>query len=362
MDNTQHSFNLNLRKDLSVNENFLHFAAFGFMLSASLFSAAENDIFSKIEDGYDELESLAKIVDMDASQLEKLIVFCCAMGLLKKKGSKYVNTNLSKDLLVKGSYANILPVLHHYKKHVYGPFGYLTESLREGRNYCHKLDFSGGQEGSEFYEVLTHEPNEYSQFLRAMNNFSKGVGIAISKELKFDEINSIVDFGCGGGVVSAEIAQQHPELEFTLVDIGEALNTAMNTFEQMGVRNKAIFVAGDIYDTTLLPDDAYDAVMVSAVLGDWDEGDQHIILSNALRILKPSGMLIVSETLLDDDGNGPLLPAIMSLYVLLLTKGGKNHSAASIKDIITKAGFCGVYVSDMKQRGLRDLIVARKPN
>jgi len=77
-------------------------------------------------------------------------------------------------------------------------------------------------------------------------------------------------------------------------------------------------------------------------------------------VLKPGGVLLITETLLDDDGLGPLRAGVISVYVLLLTKGGDNYPASFWREELSESGFEVGRVYRNADKGMRDIIVATK--
>jgi 2-polyprenyl-3-methyl-5-hydroxy-6-metoxy-1,4-benzoquinol methylase len=353
-------FAFNMRAPVECNAEFVHFVANSFMLSASMFTASECGLFDLIESGTTCLEELSQATDLPAEQLQKLLSFCAGLGLIKRSGDDWLNNRIASELLVSSSDSSIKPIISHYQDHVYGTFGSLLPALRSGTNQVYTWnDAQPADDDTEFYAELSKDNEEYMKFLRAMNMFSKGVGHAIADTGLIPYGASLVDMGCGGGQVSAEIAQRIPGIRFTLIDKEPALRVAEELMTGLVVEPPK-FIVDDILSPTTLGSGFADVVLVSAVLGDWGPNEQAQILANAHRMLKQGGRVLVSETLLNDDLSGPLLPAIMSLYVLLLTKNGKNLSNSEIVNTLVKAGFSDCQVFDMKAQGLRDLAVASK--
>jgi len=355
-------FCFDLRKPILCNEELISFLSSSFMLSASLFSAVELDLFSSIEQGNVQLDALASAVDVPAPELDKLLTFCVALGLLRRDGTQFRNQPVASRLLVSSSDDNIVPVVLHYQKHVYRLFGRLTDALRQGSNLVKSWSFAQAVEPTEMYDALEQSPDEYARFIRAMNIFSRGVGTSIASVWRPSQAALLVDLGCGGGAVSAELVRALPGLSVIAVDKPVPLSVARDTARAAGISERVQFHEGDIRARVELQNASADAVLISAVLGDWDDASQLAILAEARRILKPGGRLIISETLLANDGTGPLLPALLSLYVLVLTHGGRNFTGRALSGLLTRAGFDDVEIIDKKADGLRDIALARRPS
>jgi hypothetical protein len=67
------------------------------------------------------------------------------------------------------------------------------------------------------------------------------------------------------------------------------------------------------------------------------------LLSKAVAALKPGGLLLVQEFILDDDKTGPPFPALFSLNMLLGTEAGQSYSGKELYDLMTEAGLSDVH-------------------
>jgi hypothetical protein len=104
---------------------------------------------------------------------------------------------------------------------------------------------------------------------------------------------------------------------------------------------------------------AGDAVLLSGVLADFEPADCLQILANAALLLRPGGVLLVSETLLDDTRTGPMLPALLSLLMLAATPGD-SYTLPELEALLGRGGFSVIDHRPPRAPGRRDLIVARR--
>ena len=141
-------------------------------------------------------------------------------------------------------------------------------------------------------------PHEVSFFLdlpwrRMMLSPRKLVG-----RLALTASGRVLEVGAGTGYYSAEVARSVPEGRLELLDLqAEMLKKARRKLEAQGLSNVGYTLA----DAAHLPfkADTFDALFLVTVLG--EIADQKAFLGEARRVLRPEGILSVSEHLPDPD-------------------------------------------------------------
>ena len=86
----------------------------------------------------------------------------------------------------------------------------------------------------------------------------------------------------------------------------------------------------------------YQATFYSNVFHDWNDEKCKYLTKKSYDALPENGMIFLHEALLNDDGNGPLVTACFSFHMFLRTEG-KQFTFSELKDILTNAGFKGIY-------------------
>ena len=108
----------------------------------------------------------------------------------------------------------------------------------------------------------------------------------------------VLEVGAGSGFYSVEVARRVSEGHLELLDLQpEMLKKARQKLEAKGLSNVGYTLA----DAGELPfkDDSFNALFLVAVLG--EVADQKSFLGEARRVLKPGGVLSISEHLPDPD-------------------------------------------------------------
>src|SRR3989442_14740065 len=83
------------------------------------------------------------------------------------------------------------------------------------------------------------------------------------------------------------------------------------------------------------------------ILHDWDAGEKRMLLQKAHAALPDGGVLIVYETIIDDDRRQNAFGLLMSLNMLIETPGGFDYTGADCSSWMRKAGFRETYVEHL---------------
>lgn len=349
-----------LRAHLACDPGTLVFLSTAFAFSSALFSAVELGAFDALEGKPATLDELAQRLSVPAPALDRLVVLLHSLGLLDRdEHGRYHNAQVASAMLTRSSPHSLRAFLLHQQRHMYPLFEHLTDALRTGEAQTHRWSFAGSPSERAGYAALADSPDDNHLFLEAMNAMAVGVGTVIAREVDFTKIRTLADLGGGGGQIAIELAEAVPHLQITIVDGADACRFADEIVAARGLSARIHTCTGDFL--ARLPDElgAFDAVLLGGVLADWDASQQRTLLGEAHRILAPGGRLLVSETLLDEDRTGPVLPALLSLAMLVGTRG-RNFTPSELTAIIARAGFEHARVISNRAAGVRDLVIASR--
>ncbi len=132
---------------------------------------------------------------------------------------------------------------------------------------------------------------------------------------------SLLDVGCGTGLVSYEIARLRPALNVTGIDIDEkSIERARSYSKLPNVRYEAKLL-GDISEK-------YDCISFMDLLHHVEETDATALIGECLRLIKPGGWLFIK----DIDRNGGYFSYFMDRFVSFATPV-RLRTLAGIKDL-----------------------------
>jgi hypothetical protein len=130
-------------------------------------------------------------------------------------------------------------------------------------------------------------------------------------------------------------------LKSIIYDLPTTRSFAEKTVARFDLSDRIRFTAGDYHVDTL--SDGFDAAWLSHILHIDGSEACAALLRKAVAALKPGGILLVQEFILDDAKDGPLFPALFSLNMLLGTEAGQSYSGRELAAMMTAAGLSDVH-------------------
>lgn len=206
----------------------------------------------------------------------------------------------------------------------------LTEALLNGEPQ------SVSSDGEDFFDDVYADPEKLAGFLRAMTSNSAGTARALASAFPWERYRTVLDVGCAEGGVLAQLASGHGHLK----GVGLDLSVVRPHFDRFvagtGLSDRLRFQAGDFL-TGDLP--GADVIIMGHILHDWDLATKRLLLQKAHAALPDGGTLIVYETLIDDDRRETAFALLMSLNMLVETRGGFDFTGAECRNWMRDAGF-----------------------
>ena len=169
-----------------------------------------------------------------------------------------------------------------------------------------------------------------------MTGLSSPVAQALTSVFPWKEVANVGDIGSAQGCIPVRLALAHPHLKacgFDLPAVGPIFSRFVAAHD---LSERVHFTAGDFFHDEL---PRADVLTMGFVLHDWDLPTKRMLISKALAALPPGGSLIVYEMLIDDERRMHLPGLLMSLNMLIETRGGFDFTAGDCIGWMRKAGF-----------------------
>lgn len=215
--------------------------------------------------------------------------------------------------------------------------------------------FHGERKG--FYQTFLVDPVQADLFSRAQHVGSLGPAQVLARQVSLDNRRTLLDVGGGSGAFSITLCQRKPSLTATILDFPSVGETARRHVAEAGLESRVDFLAGDALEAEWPAE--RDAILMSYVLSAVGEADVTTLIERAYRTLRPGGVLIVHDFMVDDDRTGPLT-AVLWLLPMALRGDATSLTPAGLSVMIRAAGFQDVAVQDLIPTITRILTAGRR--
>src|SRR5216683_3072597 len=282
---------------------------------------------------------------------ELLLTACAALGLLRLDADgAYRNTPVSEEYLVRGKPYYFGGWITVVDRHEYPAYLKLAGSLRGNRPATWDVERQ-----ESLFEAA--DPVMTEHFWDGMHSLSAYTARVLADALDFGPVRRLLDVGGGGAAFGTELCRRYPHLGVTVFDLPFVCDLTRPRIAEEHLEDRISLASGDFF-TDRLPD-GHDAVLLSNILHDWSEIDAQKILRACAGALPRGGLLLICESFVDDDKQGPLLAALMSLNMLVET-WGRNYTAAEYSAWLSMAGLEAQGVTPFEGLGANGVLVARK--
>ncbi len=303
---------------------------FGYWGSKTLLSAVELGLFTELAQGPLTLGELRSRLGLHERSARDFLDALVALGMLERTHDRYANTSETDLYLDQGKATYIGGMLEMMSARLFGFWSHLTEGLQTGRPQ------NEAKHGGDLFDTLYSDPLRLEQFLSAMTGLSLGIAHAIAARFPWSGYTSFVDIGAAQGGLPVVLAQSHPHLR----GIGADLPVVGPIFEKyvarQGLQERLRFAALDFFHEPL---PAADVIIMGHILHDWDLPTKHMLIAKAFEALPPGGSFLVFEALIDDERRQNAFGLLMSLNMLIETRGGFDYTGADCAGWMREAGF-----------------------
>jgi hypothetical protein len=285
----------------------------------ALHVAVSLDIFNTLERRPMPAEELAQNISTHPRSTEMLLGALCSLGFLEKEDDQYKNTALAKVFLVKDNSYCQAQLIKLYANG-WDRWQRLEEVVRQGAPKTESTVFDANQ-------------------VRAMSNSGMVTAPLVAKNLDLSRTRRILDVGGGPATYSIALAQGHPDLQLTILELDAAAPVTQEYVSAAGMQDRITVKVGDYLKTDFGKANDYDMVLLSNILHSHSVDVCKSLLRKAFNCLGNEGQCVVNDFLLLDDKTGPLYSSLFGLNMLLSSAQGATYSRREITDMMQGEGF-----------------------
>jgi O-methyltransferase domain len=189
-----------------------------------------------------------------------------------------------------------------------------------------------------------------------MHSHSAAAAVAVAQSDLFSSAQRLLDVGGCSGVFSIALAERHPGLSCTIMDLPAVCALTPEFVRERGLEDRIDCYAADMFRDPW--PDGYDAVFLSNIFHDWRPATCLALARHAFAALPAGGTINLHEMLLNDDGAGPRTAAAFSVLMAASTQG-QQFTFAQLESLLGDAGF--VDVDSHSTSPLHSIVRGRKP-
>jgi len=250
-------------------------------------------IFTRLDEKAQNCGQLSSLCRAKPQMLEKVLVACAAMGLVKKEGPLYRNTKTAAHYLVEGKLL--------YQGNI------IAHSARVWRFWDNLPD--------EISEKPLPADNDqtHRDFILGMHNIAMaGRAELFIKSIDLTGRKRMFDLGGGPGTYSIFACKKYPKLEAVVFDLPQTIDITKQIIKREKLQNRIRTQPGN-WETDDFGKN-YDVVLMSNILHGPDSSAL-MKLQKARACLVQGGLLVIQEFILNSSKTGPLIPALFNVMV-----------------------------------------------
>ena len=149
-------------------------------------------------------------------------------------------------------------------------------------------------------------------------------------------LSNFIDIGSAQGGLVVEVGKAHPHVTGGGFDLPVTGPIFEEYVELFGLSDRFKFIPGDFFADDL---PSADVLSMGHILHDWDLKQKKTLIQKAYNALPDGGVLLVFESLIDDERRKNAFGLLMSLNMLIELPGGFDYTGADCCGWMKEAGF-----------------------
>lgn len=310
-------------------------SAFAFWSSKVLLTAVDFGVFTTLRGRKQTGAELGSELGLHPRGVNDFFDALVAMQFLNRDGdgpsAMYYNTPAAELYLDQNSPRYIGGILVMLNNRLFKFWHDLPEALRTGQP---QNEIKHGQKG--MFEELYSELPRLEQFMGAMTGLSRINFEAFAKKFDFSNFKTLCDVGGATGLLSIEVAKQHPHLRCISFDLPPVEPIAKKHIAAAGLSDRIDTAAGDFFKDPL---PKADIITMGMILHDWNLEKKMHLIRQAYDALPAGGALVAVEALIDDGRRENVFGLLMSLNMLIEFGDAFDYSGADFRGWCSEVGF-----------------------
>ncbi|GAA6620103.1 methyltransferase [Scytonema sp. NUACC26] len=301
----------------------------GTFVTQTIYVAAKLGIADLLKDGAKSSDELAKLTDVDAQSLYRLLRALSSHGIFAEgENRQFQLTPLGECLQtdIPGSMRDFAIILG--EPWFWQVCGSLLHSVKTGKNAFENVF------GMEPFAYLAQHPERAQILSEAINAFTSSIIPALLASYDLSAIGKIVDVSGGQGTFIAEILKANPTMKGILFDQPPVAQGARRYIEAQGVAERCEIMGGNFCEFVPSGGDAY---ILKQILHTCNDESALTILKNCHQVMNENSKLIIFEAVIPP-ANKRSLSKWFDLHMLLMGEG-QERTETEYQELLAAAGF-----------------------
>ena len=323
--------------------------AFGFMASKALFVALHMNVFTNLSESPKSATTLAEEAGIPENRMTTILTALNAIGLLTREGDLYTNSPGAESFLVKGARYDFGDYLRLQIDRQMYPFMQQLEGVVTDERAPTDVDS---------YAKWMENEEEARLYSESQHAGSLGPGRSLARMIDFSGVDHLLDVAGGTGGMAIRLCEAHPKLRATILDFPNVIKLGQEKVAEVGLSNRIEFMGGNALETewpeevgAVLMSYLYNGVPGEAIPG---------LARHAFDVLKPGGLYVVHDFMVEDDRSGPHLAALWQLQHLAFTPNAKSITPTWVSGVMEGSGFTDIHVDELIP-GMTKVVWGYKP-
>ncbi|MCK4675957.1 MAG: methyltransferase domain-containing protein, partial [Gammaproteobacteria bacterium] len=298
-----------------------HKIAFGGMIFQAVRCMRDLGILKQLEDHYDSgvsAEEIAEQLDLTLYGVETLLETGLSCNVVEMTGDLF---RLSKVgyFLLNDEMTRINMDFNHDVNYL-GMF-HIDEAIKEGKPAGLKVF---GEQWETIYPAVPHLPKKIRDSWYSFDHLYSDSAYPEALPIIFsNKVNSLVDIGTNVGKFTIQAANYNTDVQVTMIDLPDQLQSAINNVEQAGFSDRVTAKAMDMLNPQNMFPENKDVYWLSQLLSCFSEDEIVSILSRIQKVMAEDSSVYILETCWDRQQHETAAYSLVntSLYFTAMANG-----------------------------------------
>ena len=287
------------------------------------------DFLNWLADNPADIDTICSSLELQKRPTDVMLTLFKAYGLVEERDNLFSLTDTSKAYLCNQSDFDLTSYVNSLKDRPVCTD--MATVMKTGK----PANWAASKTGQDWF--ISMEDDDFAEsFSAAMNSRGAYLAHGVVKVLDLSGYHTLLDIGGASGIYTVAILEQYPGMKAAVFEKPPVDKIARYSIEKFSLTDRINVVAGDMFRDDL--PGGYDVHFISHVLHDWDVKEVKTLLSNSSRNLPSGGMIVIHDTLINEDKTGPVSIAEYSVMMMFLSEG-KCYSITEMRDILEEIGF-----------------------